>query len=154
MFASEAISAELAQRFVEDQRFNAQHFASTVRDIPEFASWRGYLLEACAHKQLPKGGRKKLKMLSNGIKGLTEWDVPVMNVDPPFTEISLLNQVMPGHYLRPRRKNYPTVDSLVVLDKSIFHPGGLALVLLQFTGSQTHEADGSVAKRVHDEVGC
>ena len=75
-----------------------------------------------------------------------------MTVDPPFTEISLLNQVMPGHYLRPRRKNYPTVDSLVVLDKSIFHPGGLALVLLQFTGSQTHEADGSVAKRVHDEV--
>jgi hypothetical protein len=46
VFATPYVRKLLAEKFVFNSAFNAAAFQQAVSDTPEFASWRGYMLEA------------------------------------------------------------------------------------------------------------
>jgi hypothetical protein len=94
-FATPLIERELAERFIEDQSFSVQGFAIAVSSCSEFKSWYGYMLEARAHRILPKGGAFKMKLLSSKGPQMSEWSIPVLDVlNPPFTALTAVENVV------------------------------------------------------------
>jgi hypothetical protein len=109
------------------------------------------MLEARAHRILPKGGVFTIKRLSSKGPQLLKWSIPVLDVlNPPFTALSAVENVVIGQYMRPLRKNFPTLDACLILRGSVFHPEGLALIVLQYTGSVAHVVNGSVLENIHE----
>ena len=63
-----------------------------------------------------------------------------------------------GVYYRPNKKNYPTIDSFVLMDGYILDPskyprkGTIVLVLIQVTVSKSHWVNGSNVGRILERV--
>ena len=63
-----------------------------------------------------------------------------------------------GVYYRPNKKNYPTIDSFVLMDGYLLDPSNsprkdtIVLVLIQVTVSKSHWVNGSNVKRIKDRV--
>jgi hypothetical protein len=160
VFASEYISRRLAERFVEDRSYMAQAFTACVSHVKEFGSWRGYMLEAMAHKKLPAGVTvqfRKLNEKGTKVCAFESVTLPRMQGTLIFrTKLDELEGVKEMVYMRPKSKTYPTIDSAVVLeDGSVLDstlPKARCLVVFQVTVSATHKVNGAEIKRFQDAV--
>ncbi len=160
VFASEYISRRLAERFVEDRSYMAQAFTACVSHVKEFGSWRGYMLEAMAHKKLPAGVTVQFRKLNEKETKACAFEsvtLPRMQGTLIFrTKLDELEGVKEMVYMRPKSKTYPTIDSAVVLeDGSVLDstlPKARCLVVFQVTVSATHKVNGAEIKRFQDAV--
>jgi hypothetical protein len=80
-----------------------------------------------------------------------------LRAQAPFDQLDDMASIPEGVYLRPRSKNYPTIDSLVVLPDGHAvglapHKGTRTLVLFQVTVSDEHTVNGAKIKEIQDVV--
>lgn len=56
VFATPIIARKLVEQFLDDANFSMQTFITNAKSISEMAAWRGYMLEALAHRVFVRGG--------------------------------------------------------------------------------------------------
>ena len=150
----------MVDRFLDDRTFEIQQFVAAVKHIPQFAVWRGYMLEAMAHRTIPDAPTVSIRLLTakpprTAFKSIT---LPKCVKDTVvFKEIHLLQAIELNVYHRPANPNFPTIDSFIVMDghalnKDKFKAGQLVLVFYQVTVSDTHVMDGPTLNKYHAAV--
>jgi hypothetical protein len=129
------------------------------------AVFRGFMLEALAHKTLPKQPTIETRELTEAqIKGnpiFKSIKLPVMTIAAPFDKLENVKSILVNQYIRPSKKNYPTIDSFVVMKRKDIDPSwkgdveDLCLVLFQVTvatDDSKHAPNGLKMKEIRDHV--
>lgn len=166
MITSDYVERELAYRFVEAEDFNVQTFVSATQSHSTLAHFRGYAVEAFAHRALTRENdvRMTIRMISSMGESVNVASGVIVEAlrFPTFrsyVDFEHLTDVPIGVYHKPRRKNEPTIDSWSVVsrefvekrfpnepqlaDKSIH----LFIVFFQVTISESHVVDGTILRK-------
>jgi hypothetical protein len=146
----------LVERIVFDASFNVVAFKYAIQDRPEFAAWRGYMLEALMHKLFRAGGKFRVRSLTDSVPvGDATWEERVFlpAKSEEFVDLASIGPVKADVYYQPKSKNYPTIDSFMVLSKGLgAQDEGPRLCTFQCAVSESHKVEGSVLKKVRDHV--
>lgn len=160
-FASEEIGRLLAETFVVEDEFSFEGFVVKASAMPQFAGWRGYMLEALAHRVL--SGHEPIDV---GLFLLSS-TIPVAVFSKPqplfFSESFLFRTVddiqilKPDVYYMPIRKNEKTIDAFALATPAflkkhfnVVSTDKFTLVFFQVTVSEHHVADGTTLNHHRD----
>ena len=164
-FASPYAFRTIVNKFQKQQDFQVTEFANLLKQNRETATLYGPFLEETAHFLLTQESKYAIHELGSerinaayGPCGKTvQW--PKMENSACFDDIpDIPGGVKVGVYYRPNKKNYPTIDSFVLMDGYILDPsnfprkGTIVLALIQVTVSKSHWVNGSNVKRIHERV--
>jgi len=168
MVTSDYVEVELAYRFVDSVDFDVQVFVSATLPYTTLAHFRGYSVEAYAHRSLTRANDLKMTLRQLSAQGKPV-ENQAMSLPKPalkfpqlrvYTDLKDEISIVTGAYNRPKRKNEPTVDSWAVVKRELVqeHFGGDAqledesvkffAVFFQITVAESHIVDGTVLKRI------
>ena len=139
IIGSDLIAEKIAQQLCSKKVDDVIAFLSDSRGYGSLAPLSGHLFEAVVHLLLKKGGRFTVKCLDDSSSAATV-DFPRKNREIIFHDISFLDLAENG-YARPLQKNYPSIDSLLILDSNIS--------LISIANSQNHDLKDKGLRLVH-----
>jgi len=168
VFASNYVASEILYRFVEQTEFQNQVLFSSTNKEGAIAQYRGHFLEAFCHQAV--GGRRKdvefkIRPLSEHVPVAPDFAIVEGFGFQSFVGFERINNVQVEKYYRPRKSNYPTVDSFAVVTRAWvekhfvgaeilaqFPQAAYFLICFQVTISETHVVDGTVLKQLRTEL--
>jgi hypothetical protein len=142
-----------AQRSLEDNH----RLYNAVKNVPAFSSFRAYFLEMRAHELLLQSRAMKARSLTSTGFG-TEFELhwpPREDQTFKLMNMSDLDEVGDGQYVRPMIPNFPSIDSFAVVPEALFNAKsrkGMCLVMFQVTVSAEHKIRLKHLVDVHDRV--
>jgi hypothetical protein len=166
IITSNYVELELATRFTEAEQFDVHGFLSATEVSPTLAHFRGYVLEAYAHRSLTTEPNLKMKVQLLSLMG-QKVQAPLGELQPAlriskihvYQDLKFESNVEVDVYNRPKKKNEATIDSWAVVRRAFVQehfPNDPRLqdasieffiVFFQITLSESHVVDGTILKR-------
>lgn len=109
-FASAYVSQLVAARFAQEKKDELIRFITAADGLSETGGLRGNLFEGHAHNILKAGGTFVRRRLDNGVEDTVDLPARTLQVLLSDADVTTLG----NHYGRPSKKNYESVDSLVL----------------------------------------